>query len=78
MINVRSHAKMGILRGIDAQRCEQGFLNEMFPAVTELLNRDSRSTGGHPPRVLLVIDAERALPIRSSCRPNTSHLTIGM
>jgi hypothetical protein len=61
--SVRSHAMMGILRGIDAQRCEQEFLNEMFPAVTTLLNRDSRSTGGHPPRVLLAIDTKRALPV---------------
>lgn len=61
--SVRSHAMMGILRGIDANRCEQEFLNEMFPVVTTLLNRDSHSTGGHAPRVLLAIDTKRALPV---------------
>lgn len=35
----------------------------MFPALTKLLNRETCSVGGKAPKLLLAIDANRALPV---------------
>lgn len=60
---VRSYAMMGIERGIDAGRCTKEFLDAMMPWLAKLLNRDDGSVSGSAPKLLLRIDANRALPI---------------
>ncbi|MDX1930765.1 MAG: DUF4375 domain-containing protein [Pirellulaceae bacterium] len=58
---VRSFAMMGIQRGIKAERCTSEFLDAMFPAITKLLDRQDQSTSGRAPKLLLTMDAERAI-----------------
>jgi len=60
---VRSYAMMGIERGMEAERCTEGFLNAMFPALTKLLNRADGSISGTAPELLLAIDNDRAKPV---------------
>ncbi len=55
---VRCYALRGIGRGIEGKRCAKDFLDALFPAVMKDLTRDDDA-----PRVLLAMDAERALPI---------------
>lgn len=69
---VRSYAMLGIQRGIEAKRCTRQFLNAMFPAITELLNRDDESVSGTAPELLLAIDTDRAMPVLFS----TEYFTI--
>jgi hypothetical protein len=65
---VRSYAMMGIGRGITARRCADEFLNAVFPALVQLLDRRVQSVGGDAPLLLLSIDQERAIPILYSPR----------
>ena len=60
---VRSNAMTGIQVGMEAQRCTPDFLAAMFPPLVTLLNRSDSSISGTAPRLLLAIDAERALPV---------------
>jgi len=61
--DVRDAAMSGIAAALEAKRCDPTFIEAVFPAVTRLLNRDNTSVYGEAPRLLLKIDAERALPI---------------
>jgi HEAT repeat protein len=60
---VRSYAMTGIHRGIKSKRCSKEFLDAMFPALTNLLNRHDSTVSGSVPKLLLEIDMERALPV---------------
>ena len=60
---VRSWAMMGIQSGIKAKRCRREFLDEMFPVLTKLLNRDDDSSNDSAPKLLLEIDPDQALKV---------------
>ena len=60
---VRSRAMRGIDRGIEAEQCTKDFLDAMFPALTKLLNRPDGMVSGRAPKLLLIIDTDRAIPV---------------
>ena len=60
---VRGNAMTGIEGAIEAKRGDPLFLEAIFPAVVKLLNRSDMGVGGEPPKLLLKIDVEKALPI---------------
>jgi HEAT repeat protein len=60
---VRSYAMMGVTRGIEAGSCTKDFLNAMFTPLVPLLNRRDGSVSGDAPKLLLRIDAHRALSV---------------
>ena len=61
-VHVRCYAMSGIEYALRANRGTQDFRSAMFPALTRLLNRDSCHSGTAP-KLLLVLDTARALPI---------------
>lgn len=60
---VRSYAMMGIERGIVWEHCSPEFLEAVFPALTKLLDREDRTVSGTAPRLLIAINAERAMSV---------------
>jgi HEAT repeat protein len=60
---VRSYAMIGIGRALKANRAQQEFLDSVFPALANLLDRRDQSVSDNAPKLLLEIDADRAMPI---------------
>jgi hypothetical protein len=61
--SVRSYAMIGIRRGMEAGRSAKGFLDAVFPDLSQLLDRSDQSVGGDAPLLLLSINEERAIPV---------------
>ncbi|MCP3995573.1 MAG: DUF4375 domain-containing protein [bacterium] len=61
--DVRYSAMRGIEKGVEAGRSTRQFLDAIFPALMELLRDDSSYPFISAAQLMLLIDAERALPV---------------